>query len=200
MTDRNRLVADWYEDRRLRLIARSVHGSRIADLGYAHLPNPYLVSEGRTIVGVDLVDPTGRSGYDEEIQGDVMSMAPPNIPFDTVVAGELLEHLESPYDFLRRIRGLLSDTGTLVLSTPNPLGVPMVFYELFNSRRRFYARDHTFSFPPRWVARLLDDTGYSLERLVPVGLWNPLVPIPWAPPTISYQVIYLAKATARCSG
>lgn len=39
--------------------------------------------------------------------------------YDLVMAVEIVEHLENPWNFLREIRKLLRDGGALVLSTPN---------------------------------------------------------------------------------
>jgi len=57
--------------------------------------------------------------------------------FDTIVAGEIIEHLENPGLFLRNMRRHLKPEGKMVVSTPNPFytgqtwkiwrhGVPMV--------------------------------------------------------------------------
>src|SRR5580704_14520501 len=39
--------------------------------------------------------------------------------FETIVAGELIEHIEDPGAFLRNMRRHLTDDGELVLTTPN---------------------------------------------------------------------------------
>jgi hypothetical protein len=174
-------------------MAEEVEGDNVLDLGYADMPNKYLPAPARRVVGVDLVAPSGRSGYDEEIQGDVMALFLEG-GFTTVLAGELVEHLENPYEFTRRTRELLVDGGRLVISTPNPLGFPMVLFELAQSRRRFYAADHTYALTPRWVRRMLESCGYALEKSIAVGLWNPWLPFHLCPVTLSYQVIYLARA------
>lgn len=187
-----------YEDRRLRLMAAARVGRTVLDLGYAQLPSPYL-RDGHT-VGFDLDLPRRPApGYDEQIQGDVNDIAEllAGRQFDTVLSGELIEHLERPLDHLRNLRELVAPDGLLALSTPNPFGVPVIAYELLRSRRRFFTEDHLFSFPPRWVGRMLDRSGFELRSIVPVGIWLPGAVIPWSPVTLSYQLIYVARPRPR---
>ena len=58
-----------YERSRLKKNAENVSGVDVLDIGYAALPNPYLLSHHCT--GYDLALPNISSGYLEEIQGDV---------------------------------------------------------------------------------------------------------------------------------
>ena len=186
------LIADWYEERRLRILADVAGEGTILDVGYAKLPNTHFRSK---VIGIDLAPAPPGCNYHETIIGDAMTVAEllPGRRFDSIVCGEFIEHMEEPYRFLRTIRPSIASHGRLIMSTPNPLAFPVVFAEITRSRRRFYSDDHTFYFLPRWAARLLDRSGYELERIVPVGLWNPWVPIPWAPVWMSYQLIYVAR-------
>jgi 2-polyprenyl-3-methyl-5-hydroxy-6-metoxy-1,4-benzoquinol methylase len=189
------MKAHWYEDRRLEMIAAEARGPNVLDLGYAQMPNGYLAKRAELrITGLDLSPPPADSGYTETLQGDIGELGKlfGARRFDTIVAGEFIEHLEQPYDFLRSLHGHLAERGLLVLSTPNPLGFPVLLSELFRDRRHFYTEDHTYYFLPRWVERMLDRTGYRLVRTRPVGLWIPGIRIPWAPVALSYQVIYVA--------
>jgi SAM-dependent methyltransferase len=151
-------------------------------------------------VGLDLQRPASPSGYEEEIQGDALRLEAclGTRRFDSIVAGELIEHLENPYQFLRSLHGVLAEGGRVILSTPNPVSWPVVLFEWFRSRKYFYSRDHLYYFTPRWVIRLLEETGYVIESVVPVGLLVPLGPfIPPCPAVLSYQVIYVAHLPAR---
>jgi SAM-dependent methyltransferase len=182
-----------YERRRLQMMAALVRGDDVLDLGFAQSPNALLAAY-RT-VGLDLqIPPTTPTGYAEQIRGDVMTL-PEHLDgrrFDTVLCGELIEHLERPYDFLRGLRNALAPGGRLVLSTPNPLGFPVVFFELTRSHRRFYTGDHRFYFTPRWVDRMLDDSGWVRRETLGVGLWVPFGVVLPCPIACSYQVIYVA--------
>jgi SAM-dependent methyltransferase len=182
-----------YEGRRLRMMASLVRGNDVLDLGFAQSPNELLAPY--RAVGVDLqLPPVTPVGYAEQIQADVMTLADHlgGRRFDTVLCGELIEHLEQPYDFLRGLRDVVTPGGRLVLSTPNPLGFPVVLFEFARSHRRFYTADHRFYFTPRWVDRMLDDTGWVRRETLGVGLWLPLGIVPPCPITVSYQVIYVA--------
>ncbi len=184
-------MAKRYELRRLRKVAGLTVGESICDIGCAYGPNPYL--KARKVVGLDLQDMELRAPYTEHIVGDVFSSSEllRGVVFDTIVLGEFIEHVERPYDLLRILREYLAPGGRLILSTPNPLGVPPVLMEYLLIRRFFYGANHVYYFPPRWVWRLLERSGYSILKTVGcgislLGLWLP------APTSLSYQVIYVA--------
>lgn len=185
--------SDRYEHRRLRLIAGAAAGERVADLGYAQLPNRYL--RAPHLVGVDVREPAvAAPNYTAHITGDVTDPATfGGQVFDTVIAAELIEHLEDPYGFLRMLHTVVAGDGRLVVSTPNPVAWPTVVAEWMNTRRWFYDPDHRWYLSPRWVRRMLEGAGWVLDRMVPVGLWLPVGVIPLAPVTLSYQVIYVAR-------
>ena len=180
-----------YERRRLRKMAGLTDGESICDIGCVHNPNRYLV--GKRVVGFDREEMAVSSPYTEHVVGDVFCMSDllDGTVFDAIVLGELIEHVERPYDLLRIVREHLAPGGRLILSTPNPLGIPPVITEYLLMRRFFYAADHAYYFPPRWVWRLLERSGYTVLKTVGcgislLGLWLP------APTSLSYQVIYVA--------
>ena len=186
-----RITSRRYEDRRLELMASGAEGSTL-DLGYAALPNPYLT--GVPTVGVDIFIPATPTGYREELAGDVMSLRDVvgSRTFDTVIAGEIIEHLRDPYGFLEGLHSVMTRTSKLIISTPNPLGSPVVLFEYFQSKRFFYAHDHLYYFTPRWVRRMLERSGFNVQTVKGVGLWSPIGPVVPCPASVSYQVIYTA--------
>ena len=133
--------------------------------------------------------------YSKQILGDIKDIKKKfrNRKFDSIICGELIEHLENPYQFLYDLKFLLKDNGRLIISTPNPLGFPIIIFELFRNKKFFYTKDHYYYFLPRWVERLLDFTGYQILEIKPVGLWFGFFFIPWSPKSLSYQLIYVAK-------
>ena len=81
-------------------------------------------------------------------------------------------------------------SGRLILSTPNPVSLPVILFEWLRSTRRFYTSDHTYYFTPRWVARLLERSPFRLEETAGVGIWPFGLPCPVG---LSYQVLYVAS-------
>ncbi len=183
--------ASRYEQKRLRLLASRAQGPRVLDVGYAQMPNRFLVQAGRHITGIDLAEPSSDDEYDVHFVGDVFRLKEldNDTLYDCIVAGEFIEHVENPYDLIRYLTGSLTQGGRLLLSTPNPLCFPVALFELATSRRFFYTQDHTYYFCPRWMVRLLERAGCRVDEVTGVGLW------PWGLPcplSLSYQVIYVA--------
>lgn len=180
-----------YELRRQHLIAQLTHGDSILDIGCAYMPNRFL--RGGTVVGLDLNTMELSPPYTEHIIGDITHISEilDQRQFDTIILGEVIEHFEQPYDLLRKIRGHISIGGKLILSTPNPLGLPVVLVEYLRLRKFFYTPNHLYYFTPRWVWRLLEHSGYHVIRTIGCGVSLGKWPIP-APATLSYTVIYVA--------
>ncbi len=178
-----------YETKRLRLIAQEAGGDRILDIGHAQAPNGFL--DGARCTGFDLAV-AETCPYAEQVAGDIRDITSilRDRVFDCVIAAEFIEHVENPYEVLRDLRGLIAPGGRLILSTPNPVAFPTLFCEWTMSRKFFYTTEHTYYFPPRWMARVLEGCGYRVERVRAVGLW-PFGFVP-APVGLSYQIIYVA--------
>lgn len=184
-------MLDYYEKRRQRIMARLADGNCILDVGCAQRPNVNL--SGSRIVGLDTNDMVIQPPYTEHVVGDVADIDTllPGQRFDAVLMGELIEHIERPYDLLRSVRNHIAPGGSLILSTPNPLGIPVALAEYLCLRKFYYTPNHAFYFSPRWVWRLLERSGYKVIKTVGCGAsiaggWLP------APVSLSYIVIYVA--------
>lgn len=189
--DKPTIISSRYDTKRLQMLAQRVEGRQVLDVGYAQLPNNFLLEEGRHVTGIDLSEPQGTTGYDVQITGDIFNLRDldGHKQYDCIVIGEFIEHVERPYDLLRYLSMSIKEGGTLVASTPNPLGFPVIAFEMGLSRKYFYTREHTYYFPPRWMVRVLEGSGYRLVSQTGVGLWPFGVRCPIA---ASYQVIYVA--------
>jgi 2-polyprenyl-3-methyl-5-hydroxy-6-metoxy-1,4-benzoquinol methylase len=88
----------------------------------ANLLHRKIAETNPNVLGVD-IDPEGTKvlndvGY-HVIVADVETMDLQK-QFDTIVAGELIEHLENPGKWLRNMHRHLKPGGVIIVSTPNP--------------------------------------------------------------------------------
>lgn len=84
---------------------------RLLDHGYTNIAAVEFVKEGYMA--------HNKRVYDYDLNDDFHSKFGEE-RFDLVIAIEIIEHLYSPYDFLRKVKHLLREGGHLVVSTPNP--------------------------------------------------------------------------------
>ena len=85
---------------------------------------------------------------------------------DVVVAGELIEHLENPLQFLTRFTGIDRLSGkTLILSTPNATALHNVLIGLV--RRESTHRDHLCILSYKTLATLCTRAGFSDWEIIP---------------------------------
>jgi SAM-dependent methyltransferase len=84
--------------------------------------------------------------------------------FDTIVAGELIEHLANPGLFLRQARRHLNDGGTVVLTTPNPFSLAYFLYAFLKFPKTCQNPEHTCWFCPRTMTELAERSGFKVSR------------------------------------
>lgn len=83
--------------------------------------------------------------------------------FDTVVAGELIEHLSNPGQFLDSVYDHLKSDGQLVLSTPNPWSLHR-FYQTF-SGEVYCNPEHACWFDERTLRQLLHRHNFEVNSV-----------------------------------
>ena len=100
------------------------------------------------------------------VLGDIAAgeIALPPASFDTVVMAALLEHLKTPGAALRETRRLLKPGGSLVLTTPTPLGGKVhAWGSHLGLTYREAAEEHEGFFDSVTLKRLLNAAGFTLE-------------------------------------
>jgi 2-polyprenyl-3-methyl-5-hydroxy-6-metoxy-1,4-benzoquinol methylase len=103
-------------DPRISIISKYVNG-RVLDMGFCfgHL-HEQIKKITDDVWGIDI----SYSGNEKNhIMGDVTDMKFENAFFDVIVAGEIIEHLDSPEKMISECHRVLKSGGILILSTPN---------------------------------------------------------------------------------
>lgn len=87
----------------------------------------------------------------------------PEHSFDTVVAGDIIEHIEDTGGFFRSVKRYLKPGGVFVVTTPNPW-FALRFAEAL--RGRVYENpDHTCWYSMGTLCEMLQRHGFEVERL-----------------------------------
>jgi SAM-dependent methyltransferase len=126
-----------------------------------------LVDAGYSVLGADVdrehMKLMAEAGY-EVVYMDAQAIPPEGEKFDTIVAGELIEHLENPGLFLSGCRRRLAPQGRLILTTPNPFGVMDILGYIKNFDRAFNV-EHTCWFDAQTIRQLLERCGFRIVEL-----------------------------------
>jgi SAM-dependent methyltransferase len=101
--------------------------------------------------------------------------------FDTVVAGELIEHVENPAEFLRSVANHLKPSGRLVLTTPFPFALANTSYALFKFPKTCSNGEHVAWFCPATMTALARRLDFEVEH------WELLDDYPVGISSLSYR-------------
>jgi O-antigen biosynthesis protein len=112
----------------------------------------------------------------EEVDFAAAGLAPGE--FDTLIAGDILEHLVNPWETLVRVKPLLAQDAQVVASIPNVRNAILIAALAVNGRWQYRERGllditHLRFFTLEEIRRMLEETGYRYENHV-VNLSFPL--------------------------
>jgi len=94
--------------------------------------------------------------------------------FDTIVAGDLVEHLSNPGLFLQSAAECLNPGGRIVIATPNPFS-PMFFLMYLKNLIRAFDPEHSLWMCPQTLSQLASRYDFSLTKCVFVDFLIPKV-------------------------
>jgi 2-polyprenyl-3-methyl-5-hydroxy-6-metoxy-1,4-benzoquinol methylase len=95
--------------------------------------------------------------------------------FNTIVAGEVLEHISNPGNFFARARRHLLPEGRLVLSTPYAFSLMYLFYAAHHFPKTCENGEHTCWFCPSTVRELARREGLDVESWRLIDDYDPSV-------------------------
>ncbi len=175
---------------RMKKIAKLAKGKTL-DIGFSLLPNPFLKSD---VIGVDIYLPKNKPhNYSQMIIADVCKKLPyKNNSIDTIILGGVIEHLENPMNALREINRVLKPNGVLLMETPNPYFIPVIFSDLFMNLRYYFDDTHVNLFPRRIMLKMLWHSGFDLAKMIGCGFnINNYLTLP-LPQQLSQDIVYVA--------
>lgn len=168
------LKHDYYQK-----VVKFIRGRRVLDVGCTEhdvnhaneirLWNHWLIYNlAEKVTGIDI---DAKSLFSMEEMGfDVINMDAENISFkhqfDTIFAGELIEHLKNPGLFLESAAKALKENGHIVLSTPNTYSfarIVRVFQQFTNEPP--VNPDHTAYFTPGVISTLVHKCGLRVAKI-----------------------------------
>lgn len=117
--------------------------------------------------------------------------------FDFVIAGEIIEHIKRPFDFLDELRRVTKKNGKIYLSTPNPYYYIEILKELFGIKT-LDDKEHLTLFPKNHLISYCKDLGLDLVKFKRYKFWIPGIKLMYlnvglTPNFFNYQNIYIFK-------
>ena len=85
-----------------------------------------------------------------------------DLKFDTILAGEVIEHLSSPGLFMKCAKEHLKDGGRLIITTPQPFALITIAYALFKYPQTCVNFEHTCWFCPQRLKALSKRLGFQI--------------------------------------
>ena len=140
---------------RFRLIRSRVSG-RTLDIGYVSgTLHDAILEAADEAVGLDTRTGNGK----DRVRGDAKKMPLKGDSFDTVVAGELIEHLKTPENFLKECKRVLKSGGRCIITTPNKKSWVNRLTGSYNAELHFTL------FDKKELVSLLEKHGFVTEEL-----------------------------------
>jgi SAM-dependent methyltransferase len=169
-----RLVTD-----RAQFIVDACRGKRVLHVGFVDHPylesrvqngtwlHARLASVAREIVGVDMAGPEVASLRSHPEYGTLIDANAEELhllglePFDLIVAGEVVEHLDNPGRFMDSARSVLAKDGRLLITVPNAFCIRRLLRIPFGVEK--VHPDHVAYYSQSTLRELLRRHGYAVE-------------------------------------
>ena len=166
---------------RIAYLCELVAGKSILDIGIVEhtrdaVNSPYwlhgnLCRVAAQCLGVDVLEPEieylRTKGYDV-ICADI-TQAPIARQFDVITAGEVLEHLDTPGQFMKNCAAMLEPGGRLVITVPNPWYANVILKNVTRSSTFVDSADHVAWYDASTLYELGQRAGLRLDRFTGIG-------------------------------
>ena len=135
--------------------------------------------ENKTVFGVDILEEQinnlKMAGLDNLYAQDISELNL-NQKFDTIVAGEIIEHISNFESFFNAVRKHLNEDGILIVSTPYIHSLAYVLYSWLRYPKTNHNPDHTVGFCPSTIETLAEKNNFEIVELELVPDYPPIFP------------------------
>lgn len=119
------------------------------------------------------IDTKRNQTHSVDIVADAHYMPFKDLSFETVLAGEVIEHFENPQLFMSEARRITRDGGRLIITTPNPWCITYVLGEYLGVWQTPSDKEyHKFIWDLKMMKRWLKNEGWKIEVSGYVGPSN----------------------------
>ncbi|MGB2815037.1 MAG: methyltransferase domain-containing protein [Dehalococcoidales bacterium] len=153
---------------RAEFILNNLRGDNILDIGCAGhkgLVHQRIRSSGKYVIGLDIaykeILKLSRLGGDYTT-ADAEYLPFKNESFDTVVLGEVIEHLSCPTRLLEECYRVLKSDGSLCITTPNVYSIDRILSYMVTGKDTIGTPDHKVLYTPAVLISLLDRIGFRV--------------------------------------
>lgn len=97
----------------------------------------------------------------------------PNERFDTILASEIIEHLDNPLYFLKECKRILKPNGTIILTTPNAISFSEWQGALSQRHHKKVYTEHLYNWHKVNMENLIERAGLKVKEFRYISLyWN----------------------------
>ncbi len=156
------------EARRFEYVASQVKGEKVLDVGSLDARILKFLKKEVDYTSVDTREDFNKRLRKIGIKVITMDVCKKKLPFssntfDTVIMGEIIEHLENPIFALKEIKRVLKVGGALVGTTPNISNIQNLIYSVIfkPDKRHFRTPSHIYAFGDEELGNLLRIVGFK---------------------------------------
>jgi SAM-dependent methyltransferase len=134
----------------------------------------HIARSAASCIGVDLLEEEvaqlSRAGFNVVV-ADIADR-PLDRQFDLIIAGEVLEHVDAPGNFVKNCAGMLRPTGRLALTVPNPWYINAMVKSSLRARTFVDSADHVGWYDASTLVELGRRSGLKLMKYSGIGVRN----------------------------
>jgi len=149
--------------RKHKLYSELAIGKELLDVGFAEFANPFL----KNPIGIDVQDVEKPRNYKNVYRVNMNKESFPfrDKRFDSVIAGEVIEHVENPSHVLRECNRVLKKGGKFIVSTPHACYYWEIIRNLFfSSIPSIDVGEHLSNWNILDFERLLIKNGFCIKK------------------------------------